>query len=61
MPTFHLVADEAVPVDKFRFHIRIWRQAGLPPLVLSSQIRGQPPPDCYSSFLANIVLRTFLG
>jgi hypothetical protein len=29
MPTFHLVVDEAVPVDKFQLRVRVWRQAGL--------------------------------
>jgi hypothetical protein len=60
MPTFHLVVDEAVPVSVMQCRVRVWRQAGLPALVLSSQLPGQPPPDCYSSLLANIVLRSFL-
>ena len=49
MPTFHLVVDEVVPVDKFQFRVRMWRQAGFPPLVLFSQVPGHPPPDWYSS------------
>ena len=53
MPTFHLVVDEFVPVDKFQFRVRMWRQAGFPPLVLSSQVPGHPPPDWYSSLLGN--------
>ena len=61
MPTFHLVVDEVVPVDKFQFRVRMWRQAGFPPIVLSSQVRGHPPPDWYSSLLGNLVLRSFLG
>jgi hypothetical protein len=61
MPTFHLVVDEVVPVDKFRFRVRTWRQAGFPPIVLSSKVRGLPPPDLRSSRLANLVLRRFLG
>jgi hypothetical protein len=61
MPTLHLVVDELVPVDKFRFRIRIWRHAGFPPFLLSSQVRGHPPPDWYSAFLGNLVLRNFLG
>jgi hypothetical protein len=61
MPTFHLVVDEVVPVDKFQFRIRMWRQAGFPPIVLSSQVPGYPPPDWYSSLLGNLVLRSFLG
>jgi hypothetical protein len=61
MPTFHLVADEVVPVDKFQFRVRMWRQADSPPIVLSSQVRGYPPPDWYSSLLGNLVLRGFLG
>jgi hypothetical protein len=61
MPTLHLVVDELVPVDKFQFRVRMWRQAGFPPVVLSSQLPGHPPPDWYSSFLANLVLRGFLG
>jgi hypothetical protein len=61
MPTFHLVVDEVVPVDKFQFRVRLWREAGFPPLVLSSQVRGHPPPDRRSSQLANLVLRSFLS
>ena len=61
MPTFHLVVDEVVPVDRFEFRIRMWREAGFPPLVLSSQVRGHPPPDRRSSQLANLVLSSFLG
>ena len=61
MPTLHLVVDELVPVDKFQFRVRMWRQAGFPPIVLSSQVRGHPPPDWYSSLLGNLVLRSFLG
>ncbi len=61
MPTFHLVVDEVVPVDKFQFRVRMWRQAGFPPIVLSSQVRGHPPPDRRSSQLGNLVLRSFLG
>jgi hypothetical protein len=61
MPTFHLVVDEVVPVDDFQFRVRMWRQAGFPPLVLSSQVPGHPPPDLRSSQLANLVLRRFLG
>jgi len=61
MPTFHLIVDEVVPVDKFQFRVRMWRQAGFPPIVLSSQVRGHPPPDWCSSLLGNLVLRSFLG
>jgi hypothetical protein len=61
MPTFHLVVDEVVPVDKFQFRVRMWREAGFPPIVLSSQVPGHPPPDWYSSLLGNLVLRSFLG
>ena len=61
MPTLHLVVDELVPVDKYRFRVRMWRQAGFPPVVLSSQIPGHPPPDWYSSLHGNLVLRGFLG
>ena len=61
MTTFYLVVDELVPVNKVRFRIRMWRQAGFPPLVLYSQIPGQPPPKGFSSYLGNLVLRGFLG
>jgi hypothetical protein len=61
MPTFHLVVDEVMPVHKFQFRVRMWRQAGFPPIVLSSQVRGHPPPDRRSSLLGNLVLRSFLG
>jgi hypothetical protein len=53
--------DEEVPVDRFQFRVRMWRQADFPPIVLSSQVRGHPPPDRRSSQLANLVLRNFLG
>jgi hypothetical protein len=39
----------------------MWRQAGYPPIVLFSQVPGHPPPDFYSSLLANLALRSFLG
>ena len=61
MPTFYLVLDEVVPVDKFQFRVRMWRQSGFPPLVLSTQVPGHPPPDWYSSFLANFAIRNLLG
>ena len=61
MPTFHLVVDEVVPVDKHQFRVRMWRQADFPPLVLLSQVPGHPPPDWCSSLLGNLVLRSFLG
>jgi hypothetical protein len=61
MPTFHLVVDDVVPVDKFQFHMRMWREAGFPAIALSSQVPGHPPPDWYSSLLGNLVLRSFLG
>jgi hypothetical protein len=57
----HLVVDEVVPVDKFQFRVRMWRQAGIPPVVLSSQVPGHPPPDWYSSLFGNLVLGSFLG
>ena len=61
MPTFHLVVDDVVPALRYRYRVRVWRQADYPPIVLSSQIPGHPPPDFYSSLLANLVLRSFLG
>jgi hypothetical protein len=61
MPTFHLVVDEVVPLDKLKFRVRMWRQAGFPPIALSSQVRGHPPPDRRSSVLGNLVLGSFLG
>ena len=61
MPTFHLVVDEVVPVDKFLFRVRLWRESGFPPLVLFSQVPGHPPPDWYSEYLANLTLRNSLG
>jgi hypothetical protein len=61
MPTLHLVVDEVVPVDRSRFRVRVWRQAGVPPVVLASQLKNEPPPRYYSSYLANLVLRGFLG
>ena len=61
MPTFHLVVGELVPVDSFQFRVRMWRQTRFPPIVLSSQVPGHPPPDWYSSLLENLVIRSFLG
>ena len=61
MTTFYPVVDELVPVNKFRFRIRMWRQAGFPPLVLYTQVPGQPPPKHFSSYLGNLVLRGLLG
>jgi hypothetical protein len=61
MPTMHLVVDELVSVDSYQFRIRMWRQGGFPPVVLSSQVPGHPPPDEYSNSLGNLVLRGFLG
>jgi hypothetical protein len=61
MPTFHLVVDEEVPAWRYQYRARMCRQAGYPPIVLSSQVPGHPPPDFYSSLLANLVLRSFLG
>jgi hypothetical protein len=61
MPTFHLVVDEEVPAWRYQYRVRMWRQAGYPPIVLSAQVPGHPPPDFYSSLLANLVLRSFLG
>jgi hypothetical protein len=61
MTSFYLVVDELVPVGKFQFRIRMWRQAGFPPLVLYTQVPGQPAPKYYSNYLGNFVLRSFLG
>jgi hypothetical protein len=61
MPTFHLVVDEEVPAWRYQYRVRMWRQAGYPPIVLFSQVLGHPPPDFYSSLLANLVLRSFLS
>ena len=44
MTTLFLVVDEVVPVWKFQYRIRIWRQAGCPPVVLCSQVSGHPAP-----------------
>lgn len=61
MPIFHFVVDDVVPVDPYQFRVRIWRQAGFSPIVLTSQIPGHPPPDWCSSLLGNFVLRSFLS
>jgi hypothetical protein len=61
MPTFYLVVVEAVPHCGRQFRVRMWRQAGQPPLVLFSQVAGHPPPNVCSSFLANLTLGNFLG
>jgi hypothetical protein len=61
MTSFYLVVDEPVPVGKFQFRVRRWRQAGFPPLVLYTQSPGQPAPRYFSSYLGNFVVRSFLG
>jgi hypothetical protein len=61
MTSFYLVVDEVVPVDQYQFRIRMWRQAGFPPLVLYTQVPGQPAPKHFSSYLGNLVLRAPLG
>ncbi len=61
MATYFLVVDELVPHRGCQFSVRVWRQAGQPPLVLFSQVPGHPPPNVCSSFLANLTLRNFLG
>jgi hypothetical protein len=61
MPPFHLVVDEVVAVANRRFRVPVGRRANSQPLVLLSQVQGHPPPDWYSSQLANLVLRSFLG
>jgi hypothetical protein len=61
MPTFYLVIDELVPARTMHCRVRIWRHAGSPPLVLSSQVPGHPPPDFCTTRLANVALRSFLG
>jgi hypothetical protein len=61
MPTLHLVVDEVVPVHAHRFRVRVWRGRNPRALVLSSQVQGDVPPDWYSSAIANLVLRSFLG
>jgi hypothetical protein len=60
MTSFYLVVDELVPDDGYLFRVRMWRQAGFPPVVLSCQVPGHPPPDWYSTSLGNLVLRGFL-
>ncbi len=45
MPTFYLVVDEVVPHCGCQFRVRMWRQAGQPPLVLFSQVPGHPLPN----------------
>jgi hypothetical protein len=60
MPTFFLVVDELVPVRTIQCHVRIWRHAGSPPLVVSSQVPGHPPPDFCTTHLANLALGTLL-
>ena len=61
MATLHLIVDEVVPAWKFQYRVRIWRQAGYPPVVLTCQVPDHPPPDWYSSLLGNLVLGSFLG
>ena len=61
MTTLYLVVDELVPINRVRFRVRIWHQAGFPPPVLYTQVPGQPAPKNFSSYLGNLVLRGLLG
>jgi hypothetical protein len=61
MPRFHLVVDEIVAVAHHRFRVQVWRRADCQPVVLLLQVPGHPPPDWFSSRVANLVLRSFLG
>src|SRR5271166_3981219 len=61
MPKFHLVVDEIVAGANHRFRVQVWRRADFQPLVLLSQVHGDVPPDWYSSVIANLVVRAFLG
>ena len=45
MTTFYRVVDELVPVNRFRFRVRWWRQAGFPPLVLYNRSRASRRPS----------------
>jgi hypothetical protein len=61
MATLHLIVDDVVPVWKYQFRARMSRQTGYPPVVLTCQVPGHPPPDWYCSLLGNLVLRSSLG
>src|SRR5262249_48575078 len=61
MRLLRLVTDEVVSVRAHHFRIRVWRGTDSPPVVLLSQVHGDLPPDCFSSKLATLVLRNFLG
>ena len=62
MNIFRIFVDEQVVLHKRQFRVRIWRTADSnPSLALLSQVQGSLPPDWYSSQLANLVLRSFLG
>jgi hypothetical protein len=61
MSHFYMVVDEIVAIARHRFRVQVWRGANPPPLVLLPQVPGHPPPDWFSSQIANVVLRNFLG
>ena len=52
MPAYSLVVDEAVPVGKHRYHMRIWCTKGRTPYVVTTQIKGDCPPEFHSCWLA---------
>jgi hypothetical protein len=61
MKLLHLVVDEVVPVDQFKFRLQVWRNAGLAPVVVCIQVPGQPAPKAYTTKLAQIAVQRFLG
>ncbi len=64
---YHLTDDEVIGMrlagrtKESRFRLRIWRRAGSVPVVLVSQIEGQPTPSWATSRLANYVNQAYLG
>jgi hypothetical protein len=57
-----LVVDEEITLNrKHRYRIQIWRGRDVQPVVLMIGVEGSPPPAWYTTTLATIALRQFLG
>ena len=59
MAKYYLVYDETLEFDGFGYRVRIWRQTGAG-IVVVDQLPGSPPPDVYSTRIANHVASTHL-
>lgn len=60
MAKYYLIDDDIVTFDGFDFRVRIWRSREVTAVLVDS-CPGSPPPDLYSTKIANMVARTNLG